>query len=366
MALLERLLRGSDLKSTRAEVGVLERVFPDWGLLIEIRAHLRLRAGEPREALDRIFDYLKSSGDDVYLSPVIGCAAAIELGRPDQALEILRLVEARGPLARDVLRLRAALQLRAGHLSACLDTPALPTFADVTRERGSSSIVGPVGSEGITNLTQAASSPLDLRAEALPQLQSILAEFDLWGTTVETPLHLSAGPLAIFRRLVTAGNLDEDTTAAIEDLRKVTADAAAVEMLAFALLLAGRPRDAVDTFESAMVLDPKSARVHWAHAVACWRWGWLDRAHESIGRASALDGDDIVIGRTRRVLRGESVVGGSIDDHDLRPSQRLQLALIGVRTAELSGPATHQAAVIRASIDLALRHADRATAPVAR
>lgn len=78
--------------------------------------------------------------------------------------------------------------------------------------------------------------------------------------------------------------------------------------------------------------------------MSCWRWGWDDKARESAGRALALDREDLVLAASAPIIgrtgSASTVDEGEFEHQSLRPTQRLQLALIGVDVKPAPSPMT--------------------------
>lgn len=360
IARLDEALDVGDLPGARQAIQDLHRSFPAWGLLAELDAYVTLREGDVDGPLNRVSSHLDRS-DDVYVSALVGSAAALDAGKFDVALRVIDQVERKRPLTAEELRIRRAVCLLAGHLDEMVDGAAAK--ANDGQELALMAQQSPLGSnisgalfEGIVALEGDATG-IDLRAESIRGLSAPLEALLLWNHSSEVP-RCDGTPFALLLDLVASrGRAGRDPVAEALRLATTLVDGEALESIGFVLLVLGHPRPAIDVFERSIALRPKYPRVHWAHAVSCWRWGWDDKARESAGRALALDREDLVLAASAPIIgrtgSASTVDEGEFEHQSLRPTQRLQLALIGVDVKPAPSPMTSRERFAEALIDAA-------------
>lgn len=347
---LDQAIRRGDATEGRVVLGELRRSFPEWGLLPELEAHLHFIEGHLDTSLDIIEEHVASERE-TYASVAIGVGAAVSMGDPHRGLVLARRVERTRSLADDELLILRSLRLQAAHLDEMVDG-AGGSGRTAIANRGAT-----VAGGALDTLFEAAvedtGTALDIRTATIPALTELSESFERWNHLAAAATPLPGTPWAMFTALIdgtTGLEADPSLTQRIVSL----GDGEAVESLGLGLLLAGEGRAAVTVLERAVALRPKSARIHWAHAMSCWRWGWEDRAEQSLGRAISLDAENWILRLCRRVvvdgtLSAEAVAAAvaqtSGPSTSVKPSERIQLALIGVQV-EAAPPTTGRTALV--------------------
>lgn len=338
-------LESRTTQEARREIGALARAFPGWQLLREYSALVSLQEGEPLQALQEVEDLLQD-GATVHVGGMVAAAAAVESGQLRRGLFAIQDIGARKGTGKELVALWHALQLMSGHLDELIDGdeanhPDLKPDDEQSTARDSAMLADvAVETVGVSVRT---STIIDLRPEQLQSLRTLISELSWWntadpqGATSELKL-VPPGPAAsVLTAVANDGALSDDLVRqACEDV-SAAADPSLAETVGFAFLVSGADREALEVLEAGISWDPKRSRLHWAHAIACWRWGWLERAHESLGRALALDPDDVVLTLTRsRLEDADQAAGGASAPglQQLLPTVRLQLTLLGLHTPE--------------------------------
>lgn len=348
---LDTRIEVGDFAGIRREIGFLRRSFPNWGLLVELDAYASLHNSDPERAFETVLRHVDTN-DDVYLSALVGAAAAAAMGRHDEALSLLERLGAAGLLSADEVLMRRAFCLRAAHLDELVDGGErrdVSPSAATTPSTGA--VVLPIDEiaglmfEGTAATEQLA---LDVSGNDFDQLRSVLETLQAWnGRAATTALDPAATdragtPFGILSALVMSAPSSPqraDAVASAVELGQRSKDGLSVEAVGMCLLACGEVRPALSALERAAALSPKSPRIHWAEAVSCWRWGWQVKAEESLDRAAGLDPDDPVIAITRLRVAGEGDDEALPTSTLLLPTQRLQLALIRHPVPSVSPPA---------------------------
>lgn len=338
---LDAAIQRQDTQAARSVLVQLTRSFPSWGLLTEIEAYLLLLDEQPEQSLRLIADHVHNDAD-TYLAVAIAAGAAVQLGQLARGLDVVRQVEQRRPLGREEHLVLRALRLHEGHLDELLDGDALIATAGPQEDQYS-----PIGTVMETlfegSVVGQATTALDIRIQAIPNLNSLVMSLEAWNSNGRQLVSQTDCVWSDTRRLLAQPTMDARERMVAKAL--VLSDGESVEAIGLILLLVGDARSAVSVFERAVALRPKSARIHWAHAMSCWQWGWDDMAIQSLGRAIALDPENRIIRLARHLVDGGSLdedaqaaTLGQLSATGMLPSAKLQLALIGVQTTSGETP----------------------------
>lgn len=325
-------------------VNELHDAFPDWGLLTEVQAYSLLRQGKAREAYDSI-DALVARSDDVYLSHLVGAAAAMNLGDGLAALRILAAVRRRAPHLAGIEQLNRALTLYLGHLPAVMADRTAEVSAPPRRRPRS----GRFGAQRHT---------LDIGIHDMPETARLMRVLAAWESSGSLPAFVKEADqsplLAAVRAVLPEAGPGDDRL-------RSSNDPAALETLGMIKLAAGDPREALRIFERAVRLAPAASRLHWGIAVASHRIGWTSAAATSLGRAETLVSHAPIVTLTRDAFEQETPPAPAAValafPAGVRPLDRLQLAMIGVPAGADPDRSTVGGRFVGTLLDMALASA---------
>jgi hypothetical protein len=340
---LARLMAHSDIPRASRELARLRETFPTWGLLVELEAYVDLLEKRPEDGLERI-ELLIGSGDDLYVSPVVGTACCLELGGLDSALELLERIE-RCNASIGHLGLHRALAVNAGHLPALLSRrdPLAPAASldDRTPRVAAQDLIGEEierRQEPIQDLA------FDLDPAKVRQTAPLMAALELWEDDGQLSDFAAADVLSGLLQFVLTPQEGQPAATALGPYAAGCHDPVTLESFGLVAFAAGEPRSALGFFESAIRLAPAAARSHWGRAIACQRVGWFDAAASSLKRVATLSDDVPLLSITQRLFQDrssrlnaadlESTYSWPLDDMD-----RFELALLGVDVGVSGGKA---------------------------
>jgi tetratricopeptide (TPR) repeat protein len=337
---LAHLVAANDTARASREIRHLRETFPTWGLLIELEAHLQMLDGHGQEALRQV-EGLIATGDDVYLSPVVGAACCLQQSNLDGALDLLARIRRRDQHIRHLPRLYRALEVAAGHIPALM-APVHhgPATGQVPRSTAQTLI----GQEIERRHGAVHEIALDLDPAREPETAPVMAALVRWEAD-GTPADFQDVPaLSLLLGIVLGSEHLPPDVSSLSAYAAHCRDPSTLESFGLVSLALGAPRDALKHFESAIRLAPASVRSHWGRAVACYRVGWSDAASVSLRRVETLSEDASLLSMTRRLLDGQEL--GVDTSHIAYSFPRgvtdmtgFELALLGldVRRPESSG-----------------------------
>lgn len=335
-----------------ARLAALSEIYPDWALMAELRAYLKLRAGRPAEGFQQVRE-LARERTQLYLTPVVGTACALAADESAAALELLSELMTRQEPVRHLSALRSGLALSWAHMEVMAQEPALSDDrAEVASRLSGRAGPAPVRPAEFPGYPVEQSLVLDLNPAEIPQTAGLLLLSRSWqGGQDETEMRiLAAGtPLGLALRLVLPAQ-PTDSGPALHDLLDLK-DGAALETFGLIFLAQNRTRDALRMIEHSIRIAPGSYRTHWAMALVCNRLGWDTAADASLQKMNMLRPETPLFDLTHRAFRRP----GAIDEPDGVPGpgelaryfpdgystiECIQLALLGIPACTPGRPAT--------------------------
>jgi hypothetical protein len=310
----------------------LRDTFPDWGLLAEIQAYSALRQGHADEAYAMIRE-LVARTDDLYLSHIVGSAAAIGVGDGVGALNLLRTVQERRPRLTGNADLIRAASVYLGHVAALLEVSSPDTMATSLRATGRRWPGRRRGSRSFVPET------LSLDPREVPETRQLLQLLAVWDTGVEVAELVAVEPEAQLLAPVVTVLGQPRRGPAVAPAAPAT-DAFALETQGLLELAQGDSREALRTLERGVRLSPAQSRLHWAVAVASERIGWAGAAAAALKRAETLDPESPIVRLTHAAAVQAGQAPALVDFRaafraGVRPLDRLHIALLGLR---IDGP----------------------------
>jgi hypothetical protein len=341
---LARLMAHSDIPKASLELARLRETFPTWGLLVELEAYVDLLEKRPGDGLERI-ELLISSGDDLYVSPVVGTACCLELEGLASALTLLERIERRNESIGH-LGLHRALAVNSGHLPALLSRrDSLPPAASLDDRHTPRDVAQDLIGEEIERRREPIHDlAFDLDPAKVRQTASLMATLELWEHGGQLSDFVSDDVLSGLLQFVLTPQEHRSGVVALEPYALDCHDPIRLESFGLVAFACGEPRAALGFFESAIRLAPAAARSHWGRAIACHRVGWFDAATASLKRVATLSDDVPLLSITQRLFKDrarclkpadvQSTYSSALDDMD-----RFELALLGIDVGISDGTA---------------------------